>query len=92
MYRIQLEQNNITNIPTVFFCFSDDPYYPASKKPSGSLDSAKKPLGDSDNVSDDSSMAEYADLEPNKFNEDGSFIGQYGGKKDKEPNALQTFV
>lgn len=42
--------------------------------------SAKKPLdpGDSDN----DSLGEYADPDPSKFNEDGSFIGQYGNKKN----------
>ena len=44
-------------------------------------------------------MAEYGDVDPSKFNEDGSFIGQYGGKMKPEekhdttsPNALSTFV
>ena len=48
-------------------------------------------------------MAEYEDTDPSKFNEDGSFIGQYGGsgkKKSKDkiepdatsPSALSTFV
>lgn len=31
--------------------------------------------------SDIDSMAEYGDVDPQKFNEDGSFIGQYGAQK-----------
>jgi len=31
--------------------------------------------------SDTNSLAEYEDTDPTKFNEDGSFIGQYGGQK-----------
>jgi len=53
--------------------------------------------------SDDSSLGEYDETEETKFNEDGSFIGIYGGKKDAEGGgdairagapapALQTFV
>ena len=30
--------------------------------------------------SETDSMAEYYETDPSKFNEDGSFIGQYGGK------------
>lgn len=30
--------------------------------------------------SDNDSLGEYADPDPSKFNEDGSFIGQYGKK------------
>ena len=46
-------------------------------------------------------MLEYEETDPTKFNEDGSFIGQYGGKTKKEekmepdatsPSALSTFV
>ena len=46
-------------------------------------------------------MAEYDETDPSKFNEDGSFIGQYGGKKTTDskmepdatsPSALSTFV
>lgn len=34
------------------------------------------------------SLEEYGDVDPSKFNEDGSFIGQYGsGKPDEPPNA-----
>jgi len=50
-----------------------------------SLDSSIKPL-DSDD--DNDSMAEYGDIDTGKFNEDGSFIGQYGTdrkKKDAPP-------
>lgn len=42
----------------------------------GSVDSMEKPL-----ESDTNSLAEYEDTDPTKFNEDGSFIGQYGGQK-----------
>lgn len=75
-------------------CFSDEPDY---KKSSGSIESNP----DSMRGSDDDSMAEYDDTDPNKFNEDGSFIGQYGGKTKKDekvepdatsPSALSTFV
>lgn len=44
-------------------------------------------------------MAEYGDGEGGKFNEDGSFIGQYGEEKktkpadqQEQPSALSTFV
>ena len=74
-------------------CYSDEPDY---KKSAGSLESNP----DSMRGSDLDSMAEYEDTDPNKFNEDGSFIGQYGGKASKEkmepdatsPSALSTFV
>ena len=46
--------------------------------------------------SETDSMAEYGDVDPSKFNEDGSFIGQYGdAKPTSEPNApsaMSTFV
>lgn len=46
--------------------------------------------------SETDSMAEYGDVDPSKFNEDGSFIGQYGESKPiSEPNApsaMSTFV
>jgi len=74
---------------------SDQPEY---KKSAGSLESERKPLEESDS----DSMAEYYETDPSKFNEDGSFIGQYGGKKTKpsekidpdatSPSALSTFV
>lgn len=73
---------------------SDEPDY---KKSAGSLESETKPLGESD----EDSMLEYEETDPTKFNEDGSFIGQYGGKTKKEektepdatsPSALSTFV
>jgi receptor-type tyrosine-protein phosphatase zeta len=67
---------------------------PDYKKSQGSLDSEQKPL-----ESDTDSMAEYDDPDTGKFNEDGSFIGQYGGKKRgskendiKNQSALSTFV
>ena len=75
--------------------YSDQPEY---KKSAGSLESERKPLEESDS----DSMAEYYETDPSKFNEDGSFIGQYGGKKTKpsekidpdatSPSALSTFV
>lgn len=43
-------------------------------------------------------MEEYTDTDPGKFNEDGSFIGQYGKKPPPDsgdpasPSALSTFV
>jgi receptor-type tyrosine-protein phosphatase zeta len=70
---------------------------PDYKKSQGSIDSEQKPL-----ESDTDSMAEYDDPDTGKFNEDGSFIGQYGGKKrgsqkendinEKNQSALSTFV
>ena len=74
--------------------FSDEPDY---KKSLNSLE--RNP--DSLRGSDVDSMAEYDDTDPGKFNEDGSFIGQYGGKTKKDekiepdatsPSALSTFV
>ncbi len=78
----------------VFFVFSDEPDY---KKSAGSINDEAKPLGESDS----DSMAEYDQMDPSKFNEDGSFIGQYGGKTKADekmepdatsPSALSTFV
>ncbi|XP_064632101.1 neuroglian-like isoform X2 [Lineus longissimus] len=66
---------------------------PDIAKSSGSIDSAMKV-----DASDSDSMSEYAETDPCKFNEDGSFIGQYGGKKIEatpdmnSPSALSTFV
>ena len=77
----------------LYLC-SDEPDY---KKSAGSLESESKPLEESDT----DSMAEYDETDPSKFNEDGSFIGQYGGKKKSKekiepdatsPSALSTFV
>lgn len=56
--------------------------------------SAKKPL---DPESDNDSLGEYADPDPSKFNEDGSFIGQYGNKKnvstkDAPKAAFSTYI
>ncbi|WAR24982.1 NRG-like protein [Mya arenaria] len=46
--------------------------------------------------SETDSMADYGDVDPSKFNEDGSFIGQYGpAKTDEKGNpasAMSTFV
>ncbi|XP_046363431.1 neuroglian-like isoform X4 [Haliotis rufescens] len=41
------------------------------------------------------SMEDYGDVDPGKFNEDGSFIGQYGVQKSPEPanaSAMSTLV
>lgn len=38
-----------------------------------SIDVSDKPVD-----SDSGSMDEYGDIDPGRFNEDGSFIGQYG--------------
>lgn len=54
--------------------------------------SGKKPV-----ESDVDSLGEYGDPDPSKFNEDGSFIGQYGNKKttgseNPPPAAYSTFI
>ena len=58
----------------------------------GSLDSEEKPLESSES----DSLGEYEDPEVSKFNEDGSFIGLYGGQKPQPtqpaPPAYNTFV
>lgn len=36
---------------------------------------------DSDEEADNDSMEDYSQMDPTKFNEDGSFIGQYGGHR-----------
>jgi len=38
----------------------------------------------------DSLLGEYEESEETKFNEDGSFIGQYGGKRDVESGVIDT--
>ncbi|CAE1331778.1 NRCAM [Acanthosepion pharaonis] len=49
-------------------------------------------------VSDSDSLGDYGDVDPSKFNEDGSFIGQYGPSDKKDvsetaaPSAMSTFV
>jgi len=59
----------------------------------GSLDDDQKSLG-----SESDSLGEYEDQDPSKFNEDGSFIGQYtkrgpaGGRSGGAPGAYNTFV
>ena len=66
------------------------------KKSSTSIDSNEKDADDSDM----DSLGEYADPDPSKFNEDGSFIGQYGNKNPNRisldlthpPTSLATFV
>ena len=35
---------------------------------------------------DDESLAEYGDIDAGKFNEDGSFIGQYADQKPQDTN------
>lgn len=72
---------------------SDEPDY---KKSAGSINSDKLSGGSDD------SLAEYDNMDPSKFNEDGSFIGIYAGKSKKDdktsppdatsPSALSTFV
>jgi len=52
----------------------------------GSLDSEEKPLESSES----DSLGEYENPELSKFNEDGSFIGLYGGQKNKPPAPPQT--
>ncbi|ESO96246.1 hypothetical protein LOTGIDRAFT_174928 [Lottia gigantea] len=50
----------------------------------------KMPLGD-----ETDSMEEYGDVDPAKFNEDGSFIGEYGGQKgvgDQQASTMATLV
>ena len=58
-----------------------------SNEPSGSLDDDEKPL---DSESD--SLGEYEDQDPSKFNEDGSFIGQYTRRGQPAPGTYNTFV
>jgi len=74
--------------------FSDEPE--PHKRSKTSLNSEEKPLD-----SETDSLGEYEDPDPSKFNEDGSFIGQYGGRKKSSeridqdgttPSALSTFV
>lgn len=49
-------------------------------------------------ISDSDSLGDYGDMDPGKFNEDGSFIGQYGpaDKKDVSetapPSVMSSFV
>jgi receptor-type tyrosine-protein phosphatase zeta len=77
----------------MFFFTSGEQEHPDIGKSAGSIDSAMKV-----DASDSDSMSEYAETDPSKFNEDGSFIGQYGGKKIEatpdmnSPSALSTFV
>jgi len=59
----------------------------------GSLDSDEKPLESSES----DSLGEYENPELSKFNEDGSFIGLYGGQKKPAapptaPGTYNTFV
>ena len=44
-------------------------------------DPEKVPLED-----ETDSLEDYGDVDPTKFNEDGSFIGQYGDTKPDTPN------
>ena len=68
-------------------CCSNEP----SDLGQGSLGSDEKPL---DSESD--SLGEYEDQDPSKFNEDGSFIGQYtgrgGGRTAAPASSYNTFV
>jgi len=52
----------------------------------GSLDSEEKPLESSES----DSLGEYENPEMSKFNEDGSFIGLYGGSKKQPSGAPQS--
>ncbi|KAL3851941.1 hypothetical protein ACJMK2_015632 [Sinanodonta woodiana] len=65
---------------------------PLTKSPDSFDNDNERPLGGSET----DSMAEYGDVDPSKFNEDGSFIGQYGGQKAPSeaaaPSAMSTFV
>lgn len=66
---------------------SDNPHLGRSQ---GSLDSDEKPM-----ESDSDSLEEYEDQDASKFNEDGSFIGQYTGKRKSgstKPSAINTSV
>lgn len=36
--------------------------------------------------SDKDSLEEYGDVDPTRFNEDGSFIGQYGNQQATTPS------
>jgi receptor-type tyrosine-protein phosphatase zeta len=65
---------------------------PDHSRSQGSLDSDEKPMD-----SDSDSLGEYEDQDASKFNEDGSFIGLYGGKGRPRPDAtsptaMNTFV
>lgn len=70
-------------------------YTPSSENPNvnrsqGSLDSDEKPM-----ESDSDSLGEYEDQDASKFNEDGSFIGQYTGRHKSDsmrPAAINTSV
>ncbi|XP_021368122.1 neuroglian-like isoform X1 [Mizuhopecten yessoensis] len=47
--------------------------------------------------SEQDSLEEYGDVDPSRFNEDGSFIGQYGAQNvstadETQPSAMHTFV
>lgn len=74
--------------------------YPKSKETdplaAGSPDSFDNDADKLPGGSETDSMAEYGDVDPSKFNEDGSFIGQYGNQKPDEkgnqPSAMSTFV
>ncbi|XP_006825525.1 neuronal cell adhesion molecule, partial [Saccoglossus kowalevskii] len=74
----------------------DSPDAPDGKKPDGSQGGSTKGGSETD------SMAEYGDQDTGQFNEDGSFIGQYGDEKKRKqqeaeadnasPAAFSTFV
>lgn len=74
----QVEWNNaqLTSFPLIF-CSSEK--QPLAGNP---YDERGMPLGGSDK----DSLEEYGDVDPTKFNEDGSFIGQYGNQQPTTPS------
>lgn len=78
----------------VYFVLCSEPKN--GKGPNGNL--LLNPDLQQDSDEDNDSMDDYAQMDPAKFNEDGSFIGQYGGHKRGQdidasgPNGLSTFV
>jgi hypothetical protein len=81
------EQRGTCVIASCCVLHSDEP--DNKRQTAALLEEDERPL-----ESETDSMAEYDQMDPSKFNEDGSFIGQYGGKK-KDPAenaALSTFV
>ncbi|XP_006882701.1 PREDICTED: neuronal cell adhesion molecule isoform X3 [Elephantulus edwardii] len=80
--------------------YSDGEYQRPSKK--GSRTPSERTV---DKAGSDDSLVDYGEGVNGQFNEDGSFIGQYSGKKEKEPaegnesseapspvNAMNSFV
>ena len=75
----------------MFFCYSGEKQPLAGSDPyldKGGLDSERD------------SLEEYGDVDPSRFNEDGSFIGQYGVQNEatevphdkNNQSAMHTFV